>query len=124
MRVSDEMRTAGDSAIDGWAERSRRVLTRDLLLRAGQARPGERCALHFRALHLNLPLVGEVADRLGLTDDERRRVEHHALDGLHEAIRLFDPYGEPDLAEFAQAFIEGQMRTHLPRTALVALGRL
>jgi|tagenome__1003787_1003787.scaffolds.fasta_scaffold20336825_3 hypothetical protein len=118
----DEARTMSDGAVDDWADRSRRVLTRDLLVRAGHAQPGERRALQFRALHLNLPLVGEVAERLGLTGPERRRVEHHALNGLHEAIQHYDPYGDPDLAEFAETFIEAQMRSHLPRTALTVVG--
>jgi hypothetical protein len=97
-----------------WADQTRRVLTRDLLVRASHAQPGEARALEFRALHLNLPLVGEVAGRLGLAEAQRTRVEHAALDGLHEAVRLFDPYGAVDFAAFAGPFVERQILAHQP----------
>ncbi|HEY3528546.1 MAG TPA: hypothetical protein VGK78_05305 [Nocardioides sp.] len=101
-----------------WADQTRRILTRDLLTRAAHAQPGEARALEFRALHLNLPLIGEVADRLALTDSRRRGLEHHALEGLHEAIHLFDPFGRADFPEFARPFVERRIRTHLPATNL------
>jgi DNA-directed RNA polymerase specialized sigma subunit len=105
-----------------WAERTRRALTRDLVVRARQAEPGERRSLQFRALHLNLPLVGEVADELDLTEHERQVVEHAALDGLYEAVRRFDPWDQDDFAAFAVPYVRTQMVTHLPaaqrRTAL------
>jgi hypothetical protein len=101
-----------------WAEETRRILTRDLLVRAAQARPGEARALEFRALHLNLPLVGEVCGRLGLTVSQRRQVEHHALDGLHEAVRAYDPFGTADFTELASAYVEEHVLRHLPRPAL------
>lgn len=97
----------------GISDEACRVLTRDLLVRASRARNGESQALRFRALHLNLPVVAAVSDRLGLSDAERRRTEHAALDGLHEAVRLFDPYGETGFAEFAASFVEGQIRAVL-----------
>ena len=97
-----------------WADETRRILTRDLLVRAAHARPGEARALEFRALHLNLPLVGDVSERLGLTASQRRRMEHHALDGLHEAVRTYDPFGDADFTEVATAYVEGQVRRHLP----------
>jgi hypothetical protein len=107
---------------DDWADRTRRILTRDLLVRALHSPPGEARALEFRALHLNLPLVGEVADSLGLTESQRRGVEHHALDGLHEAIKRYDPLGGSDFTEVAAAYVEDAMRRHLPtpRLRLVA----
>jgi hypothetical protein len=101
-----------------WAVDTRRILTRDLLVRAAHARPGEARALEFRALHLNLPVVGEVSDRLGLTDWQRRQVEHHALNGLHEAVRAYDPFGPDDFTELAAAYVEDQVRRHLPKPAL------
>jgi hypothetical protein len=116
MRVVHHL--SGSAPDADWAEQTRRVLTRDLLVRAAHAAPGEARALEFRALHLNLPLIGEVADRVGVTQLQRRRVEHAALDGLHEAVRVFDPYGERDFTEFAAPFIERQIRTHLPVPAL------
>jgi hypothetical protein len=103
---------AGDQTADpatDWATQTRRVLTRDLLLRAALAQPGESRALQFRALHLNLPLVGEVADRLGLTPSQRRRVEHAALDGLARAIREFDPAGSEEFAVVACSQIEQEI---------------
>ena len=103
-----------DGATD-WATQTRRVLTRDLLLRAARAQPGESRALQFRALHLNLPLVGEVADRLGLTAPERRRVEHAALDALAQALRDFDPTGSDEFAGMAARAVERAMLDH--RTA-------
>jgi DNA-directed RNA polymerase specialized sigma subunit len=107
---------------DTWAEETRRALTRDLVVRARHAEPGERRSLQFRALHLNLPLVGEVADELDLTDREREAVEHAALDGLYEAVRRFDPWDHHDFAAFAAPYVRTQMVTHLPaaqrRTAL------
>src|SRR3954454_22096417 len=93
----EEARTMSDGAVDDWADRSRRVLTRDLLVRAGHAQPGERRALQLRALHLPLPLVGEVAERLGLTGPERRVVEHQQANGLPRVIQHCHPYGDPDL---------------------------
>jgi len=105
---------------EGWAEETRRVLTRDLLLRAHCCPPGELKALQFRALHLNLPLIGEVAgalgltDRLGLSAEEREAVEHCALDGLFEAVRLYDPWTSQDFADFATPFIRAQILTKLP----------
>jgi hypothetical protein len=96
-----------------WAEQTRQVLTRDLLVRASLARRGESQALRFRALHLNLPLLAEAADRLGLSAAQRTRVEHAALEGLYEAVRVFDPLGDVDFATFATPFVEWQIRTHL-----------
>jgi DNA-directed RNA polymerase specialized sigma subunit len=125
MRVSaHEMRVAEPTAAvetDGdadWATQTRRVLTRDLLLRAARAQPGESRALQFRALHLNLPLVGEVADRLALSAPERGRIEHAALDGLAQAIREFDPTGPDEFADLASSLIERQVvaRRAVPRT--------
>jgi hypothetical protein len=92
-----------------WATQTRRVLTRDLLQRAARAQPGESRALQFRALHLNLPIAGEVADRLGLTGAERSRVEHAALDGLARAIRDYDPVGADDFAAVAARLIEREI---------------
>lgn len=100
------------------AMQAQMVVTRDLLARAARARPGEAQALEFRALHLSLPLVEEVADRLGLSAAQRRRVEHHALEGLHEAVRLFDPFGSEDFAEFAAALVEHEILAHLARPGL------
>jgi hypothetical protein len=97
----------------GISDEARRVLTRDLLVRASRSRNGESQALRFRALHLNLPVVAEVCDGLGLTAAERRRSEHAALDGLHEAVRLFDPYGEVGFGDFAAALVERQIRAAL-----------
>lgn len=101
-----------------WADQTRRVLTRELLTRAAHARPAEARALEFRALHLNLPVIGEVAERLGLTAGQRRRLEHHALDGLHEAVRRFDPFGDEEFPEVAAGYVEEQLRAHLPRPTL------
>jgi hypothetical protein len=98
-----------------WADATRRVLTRDLLLRAARAQPAESHALQFRALHLNLPLIGEVADGLDLDHAERAALEHVALDGLAQAMRLFDPFGGDEFADFAGAFVERQIVSNLPR---------
>jgi hypothetical protein len=117
MRVSEQgarapVPVSDEAAVDltgDWADQSRRVLTRDLLLRAAHAQPGESRALQFRALHLNLPLVGEVADRLALSARERGRLEHAALDGLAQAIRDFDPSGPDEFAEVATSLIEREV---------------
>ncbi len=108
MRVSERDAPVFDGTTD-WATQTRRVLTRDLLLRAAQAQPGEARALEFRALHLNLPLVAEVAERLGLTAAERARFEHAALDGLAQALRGFDPNGPDEFAEVASRRVEHEM---------------
>jgi DNA-directed RNA polymerase specialized sigma subunit len=97
-----------------WAEQTRRALTRDLVVRAQHAEPGERRSLQFRALHLNLPLVGVVADELDLTERERETVEHAALDGLYEAVRRFDPWDQHDFAAFAAPYVRTRMVAHLP----------
>jgi DNA-directed RNA polymerase specialized sigma subunit len=99
---------------EAWAEQTRRMLTRDLIVRARHASPGEGRSLQFRALHLNLPLVGEVANSLGLTSREQEAVEHAALDGLYEAVRRYDPWGDHDFAAFATPYVRAQMVTHLP----------
>ncbi|MFZ2014402.1 MAG: hypothetical protein WAV00_11310 [Nocardioides sp.] len=99
---------------EAWAEQTRRVLTRDLIVRARHSPVGEGRALQFRALHLNLPLVAEVADALELTATERKAVETAALDGLFQAVRRFDPWGDHDFATFAMPFVRAQMVTHLP----------
>jgi hypothetical protein len=95
------------------SELTRFVLTHDLLARASRASHGEGQALRFRALHLNLTVIGEVADRMGLTDAERERTEQAALDGLHEAVRSFDPYGEAGFADVATSLVERAIRRHL-----------
>jgi hypothetical protein len=102
-----------------YAERTRRVLTRDLLVRATQVEPAAARALEFRALHLNLSLVADVADRLGLTDRQRVRCESAGLDGLHEAVGSYDPFGPTDFAEHAAPYVERRIveRQHLPRLA-------
>jgi DNA-directed RNA polymerase specialized sigma subunit len=105
----------------GWVEQTRRVLTRDLLVRARHSRPGERRALLFRALHLNLPLVDEVADDLGLDRAARRALEHHALDGLYEAVRLHDPRSDDDFATFARPLVRAQLLAHAPSRRLRGL---
>ena len=116
MRMTEQAPGALD-AVDGdrgdWAAQTRRVLTRDLLLRAAHAQPGESRALQFRALHLNLPLAGEVSDRLGLAGTQRVRAEHAALDGLAQAIRDYDPLGADDFAVVAAALIERQVVAQL-----------
>jgi len=126
MRVSGElMQSAGatscaDGAEDGdVTELSRRVLTRDLLARADRGQPGERHALQFRALHLNLAIVSEVVDNLGLTGADRLRAEHHGLEGLHEAVAHYDPFGEGDFALLAASYVERQVRAHQHPTPLV-----
>jgi hypothetical protein len=106
------------SADDGdWAEQTRAVLTRDLLLRAVRAQPGEARALEFRALHLNLPLVGEVGERLGLTAAQLGEWEHDAIDGLLEAVRAFDPQGETPFRDVATAYVERRLLHHPRRPA-------
>jgi DNA-directed RNA polymerase specialized sigma subunit len=101
---------AGSTAAEGdWADQTRRVLTRDLLLRAHVAQPAEGQALQFRALHLNLPLVREIADGFGLDDADRAAVEHDALDGLVQALRAFDAYGDQEFTDFAGPFVEREI---------------
>ena len=97
-----------------WAEQTRRMLTRDLIVRARHSPIGEGRALQFRALHLNLPLVAEVADALELTASEREAAEPAALDGLFQAVRRYDPWGDHDFATFATPFVRAQMVAHLP----------
>jgi hypothetical protein len=96
---------------------TRRVLTRDLLLRARAARPAERHALEFRTLHLNLPLIADVATRLGLDDAQRSAVEHHAIEGLLEAVRIAEPDGAESFAVTAGRLIEQRVVQHLPPAA-------
>lgn len=100
--------------VPGWADQTRRVLTRDLLLRAARAQPAEKHALLFRAVHLNLPLIGEVADGLRLTTVERGRCEHPALEALAQAVRSFDPYGDEEFADYASVVVEREVAAHLP----------
>lgn len=98
-----------------WAAQTRRVLTRDVLVRAAYAPPGEARALEFRALHLNLPLVAEAAGRLGLSGEQVTEAEHEAIDGLLEAVRAFDPYGEPEFTDVAAPYIEHALAAGLSR---------
>jgi hypothetical protein len=116
--ISDGARAGQPEPTGDWADQTRRVLTRDLLVRAAHARPTEARALQFRALHLNLPVVGDVIERLGLTAGQRRRVEHHGLDGLHEAVRSYDPFGDADFPDVAGRYVEEQILAHLPRPGL------
>jgi hypothetical protein len=95
-----------------WAEQTRRVLTRDLLVRAAYAPRGEARALEFRALHLNLPLVAEVAGLLGLTGEQLTDAEHAAIEGLLEAVGAFDPYGEREFADVAASYVEQRLRQY------------
>ncbi len=112
MRIVEH--AAGSTVAEGdWADQTRRVLTRDLLLRAHVAQPAEGQALQFRALHLNLPLVREIADGFGLDDADRAAVEHDALDGLVQALRAFDAYGDQEFADFAGPFVEREIRRTL-----------
>ena len=122
MRIAEQS-PARRAAEGDWADQTRRVLSRDLLLRAARAQPAESHALQFRALHLNLPLVGEVAEGLGLADATRLSVEHAALDGLLEAMRVFDPYGADDFADFALPFVEQRIISQLPTARPAARGR-
>lgn len=114
MRIAEQQSAAGSAVEADWADQTRRVLTRDLLLRSARARPAESHALQFRALHLNLPLVGEVAEGLGLTEETRLSIEHAALDGLLQAMRVFDPFGADDFADFALPFVEQRIVSQLP----------
>jgi hypothetical protein len=92
-----------------WADETRRVLTRDLLVRAAYAPPGAARALVFRALHINLPLVAEVADRVGLSGRQLTEVEPAAIDALLEAVHDFDPFGQRDFAELAASYVEQRL---------------
>jgi hypothetical protein len=92
-----------------WAVQSRRVMTRDLLVRAAYAPHGEARALEFRALHLNLPVVAEVAGRLGLIGPRLLAAEQDAMDALLEAVRSFDPYGEVEFSDHAAAYVERRL---------------
>jgi DNA-directed RNA polymerase specialized sigma subunit len=112
VRITEELAMRPAPELD-WADRTRRVLTRDLLRRAHRAQPTEGQALQFRALHLNLPLVGEAAEAVGLSRSDRGPVEHAAMDGLVEALRVFDPDGELDFADFAGPFVEREIRYSL-----------
>jgi len=100
---------ATPTVVGTWAVQARRDLTRDVLVRATYAPPGEARALEFRALHLNLPLVAEAAGRLGLSGEQLAQIEHDAIDGLLEAVRAFDPYGEPEFADVAAPYIERRL---------------
>jgi DNA-directed RNA polymerase sigma subunit (sigma70/sigma32) len=93
-----------------WSDQTRRVLTRDLLLRATRSSSGEARALEFRALHLNLALIGELTEGLHLTGAQRLRAEHDGLEGLLEAVRRFDPFGEREFVEVAIPLIERRIR--------------
>ncbi|WP_151083132.1 hypothetical protein [Nocardioides cynanchi] len=122
-QVGAEPRSRTAPVFDGttdWATQTRRVLTRDLLMRAARAQPGESRALQFRALHLNLPLVAEAADRLGLTAPERTRVEHVALEALAQALRDFDPDGPDEFAGLAAPVVEREMLAHRDASAPTA----
>ena len=110
MRATEHSSIGRAAPTGDWADRTRRVLTRDLLLRAHAAQPTEGHALQFRAMHLNLPLVREIADSLGLDEAARAAVEHDALDGLVLALRAFDPCGDEDFADYAAPFVEGEIR--------------
>ena len=116
MRLAEHSSGRPASEAD-WAQQTRRVLTRDLLQRAGGAPPGESHALQFRALHLNLPLISDIAEGLGIEAGRRSAVEHDALDGLALAMRAYDPHGEEEFADFATPFVERQIARHLPRPA-------
>jgi hypothetical protein len=121
MRVVEWVESDTDDASDDrahWAAQTRRVLTRDLLRRALAAPPAESHALQFRALHLNLPLVRDVADRLSVNDGRRATVEHHALNALVDAVRTFDAFGTLEFDDYATPLLERQIATHLPRPGL------
>ena len=94
------------------------VVTRDLLARASRSQPGEAESLQFRALHLNLSVVGETAERMGLSPDQRIAVEHHALEGLHQAVRRYNPYADGDFSAYAEELVEHEIRAHLPQATL------
>jgi hypothetical protein len=133
MRLADESSGSSDRAVDlavdqagargDWADQTRRILTRDLLLRAHHAQPMECHALQFRALHLNLPLIGDLAEGLGLEPAERSAVEPDALDALLQALWFFDPSGDEDFADFAVPFVEHEIVVHLRRRAFPAAVR-
>jgi hypothetical protein len=101
--------TDTDTDTGDWAEQTRRVQTRDLLVRAAYAPPGEAQVLELRALHLNLPLVAAAAGRLGLSGEQLTEAEHVAMDGLLEAVRAFDPYGELEFADLAASYVEQRL---------------
>lgn len=98
--------TVGSADPGDWADQTRRVLTRDLLVRAAYAPQGAARALAFRALHINLPLVAEVADRLGVSGEQLTDAEPAAIDALLEAVHDFDPFGERDFADLAALYVE------------------
>jgi DNA-directed RNA polymerase specialized sigma subunit len=99
---------------EAWAEQTRRTLTRDLIVRARHSPVEEGRALQFRALHLNLPLVAEIAGDLELTAQERAAVEPAALDGLFWAVGRYDPWGHHDFATFAAPFVRARIVAELP----------
>jgi DNA-directed RNA polymerase specialized sigma subunit len=98
------------SPASDWGQQTRGVLTRDLLVRASQVAHGEGRALQFRVLHLNLALVAEAAGRLGLAAPLSPDTEHVALEGLLDAVRSYDPWGEPEFATFAAPLIERRIQ--------------
>ena len=110
MRVADPPLTTGATHRSA---QTRGVLTRDLLVRASHVPHGEGRALQFRVLHLNLALVAEAAGRLGLGRTLSADVEQAALEGLLDAVRGYDPYGEAEFAAFAAPFIEDRIRAQV-----------
>jgi hypothetical protein len=120
LRAGVATSVAGRTDPGDWADQTRRVLTRELLVRAAYAPPGAARALVFRALHINLPLVAEVADRMGLSGQRLTDAEPAAIDALLEAVHDFDPFGERDFAELAASYVEQRflaVAVLSPRTA-------
>jgi DNA-directed RNA polymerase specialized sigma subunit len=99
--------------------RSRHVVTRDLLRRAARAEAEEAHACQFQALHLNLPLLSEILDRLGLRARERARADRVGMAALAEAIAAFDPYGRDDFDTVATAYVVRSLRARLTHRSLV-----
>lgn len=120
MRITTDATTTWctPAGAEDWVVAARDVLTRDLLLRASRGTPAEGRALLFRALHLNLPLAQEVADRLG-SPGEAAGAENGALEGLHRAIGSFDPTAAQPFRGFAVPLIEDAILSR--RTAPAAL---
>lgn len=109
MRADVATSVVGRTDPGDWADQTRRVLTRDLLVRAAYAPPGASRALVFRALHLNLPVVAEVAERIGLAGQNLTAAEPAAIDALLEAVHDFDPFGEQDFTDLAASYVEQRL---------------
>lgn len=94
------------------AEEQRRVLTAQLLMRAGASRGTTREGYEDEVIRLNMPVARELAHRYHRRGIPAEDIDQVAYLGLVKAVRGFDPAQGQDFLSYAVPTVRGEIRRY------------